>query len=234
LQLQYTDSYPEIQRVKEDIRALDEQLKSGHGASKPVDSPEYAKLSSELRALRQAETNLSSNIARNRSLLHSIPAAKAKLESLERENNSQKTLYEAMLARQGQSEVSKQMQVQDKTTVFRVVDPAILPFKPVSPDRVKIILLGILAGVAGGLGIVVLKDQSDTTVKNVELAKQYGFPVLAVIPRIEDPLQAARQARRDRKLYLVASAYFMLILAALAAEVIGVSEISKLISRLTG
>src|SRR6185369_9068854 len=78
LQLQYTDNYPEIQRVKDDIRALDEQLKSGQGTAKAVDSPEYAKLASELRALRQAETNLSNNIARNRGLLHTIPAAKAK------------------------------------------------------------------------------------------------------------------------------------------------------------
>lgn len=233
LQLQYTDNYPEIQRIKEDIRALDEQLKSGQGIAKPVDSPEYAKLASELRALRQAETNLGNNIARNRGLLHSIPAAKATLDSLEREKSSQKTLYEAMLARQGQSEVSKQMEVQDKSTIFRVVDPAVLPIKPVSPDRVRIILLGILAGIGGGLGLVLLKDQLDSTVKDVDMAKHFGFPVLAVIPRIEDPQLLVLQAKRDRKLYIAASAYFSLILAVLAAEVTGVALISKVISRLT-
>lgn len=233
LQLQYTDNYPEIQRVKEDIRALDEQLKSGQGAAKPVDSPEYAKLASELRALRQAETNLSNNIARNRGLLHSIPAAKATLDSLERERNSQKALYEAMLARQGQSEVSKQMEVQDKSTVFRIVDPAVMPFKPVSPDRVKIILLGILAGIGGGFGLVVVRDQMDSTVKNVDMAKHFGFPVLAVIPRIEDPQLLVRQSKRDRKLYIAATLYFSLILAVLAVEIAGVTAISKFIGRLT-
>lgn len=233
LQLQYTDSYPEIQRVKEDIRALDEQHKSGQGVAKPVDSPEYAKLASELKALRQAETNLSNNIARNRGLLHSIPAAKATLDSLEREKNSQKTLYEAMLARQGQSEVSKQMEVQDKSTVFRVVDPAVLPFKPVSPDRVKIILMGILAGIGSGLGLAVLKDQMDSTVKNVDMAKSLGFPVLAVIPRIEDPQLLVQQARRDRKLYIASALYFLLILAVLAVEVAGINVISKFVGRLT-
>lgn len=233
LQLQYTDSYPEIQRVKEDIRALDEQLKSGRGVSKPVDSPEYAKLASELRALRQAEANLSGNISRNRGLLHTIPAAKAKLESLEREKNSQKTLYEAMLARQGQSEVSKQMEVQDKSTVFRVVDSAVLPFKPVSPDRVKIILMGIIAGIGGGLGLVILKDQLDSTVKDVEMAKNFGFPVLAVIPRIEDPQLLVQQAKRDRRLYLAAASYFSVILAVLVVEAAGINLISKVIGKLT-
>jgi succinoglycan biosynthesis transport protein ExoP len=233
LQLQYTDSYPEIQRVKEDIRALDEQLKSGHGNTKAVDSPEYARLASELRALKQAEANLNSNIARNRALLHNIPAAKATLDNLEREKLSQKNLYESMLARQGQSEVSKQMEVQDKTTVFRIVDPAVLPFKPVSPDRVKLILLGILAGIGGGLGIILLKDQLDSTVKNVEMSKNFGVPVLAVIPKIEDPQLLLLQSRRDRRLYIAASVYFSLILAVLVAEVADVALISKVISRLT-
>jgi succinoglycan biosynthesis transport protein ExoP len=230
LQLQYTDNYPEIQRVKEDIRAVNEQLKSGQGVTRSVDSPEYAKLASELRAIRQAESNLSSNISRNRGLLHSIPAAKATLDSLEREKNAQKTLYETMLARQGQSEVSKQMEVQDKSTVFRVVDPAVLPYKPVSPDRVKIILMGILAGIGGGLGLVMLRDQMDSSVKNVDMAKHFGFPVLAVIPKIGNPQLQVLQARRDRKLYIAAGACFSLILAVLATEVAGIDVISKITS----
>jgi len=233
LQLQFTDNYPEIQRLKEDIRAVNEQLKSGQGITGPVDTPEYAKLASELSALRQAEANLGKNIARNRGLQHGIPAAKATLDSLEREKNSQKTLYEAMLARQGQSEVSKQMEVQDKSTVFRVVDPAVLPYKPVGPDRVKIILLGILAGIGGGLGLVMLKDQLDGTVKNVELARDFGFPILAVIPRIENPQLQLLQARRDRRLYLAAGTCFSLILAVLAIEAAGIDVVSKIVSRIS-
>lgn len=228
LQLQYTDNYPEIIRLKDDIRALEDQKKSGHGASRPADSPEYDRLASELRALRQAEANLRANIARNRGLLQSIPAAKAHLDSLEREKQSQKALYESMLARQGQSEVSKQMEVQDKSTVFRVVDPAVLPIKPVSPNRVKLILMGILAGIGGGLGLVILKDQMDDSVKNVDMAKSFGLPVLAIIPRIEDPAAAALQASRDRRLYVVAGLYLMIILSVLALEVLGLTSISGL------
>ena len=233
LQLQYTDNYPEIQKIKEDIRAMGEQVKSGKGALKQDDSPEYGKLASELKALRQAESNLTSNIAKNRGLLQSIPAARATLEDLEREKSAQKALYESMLAREGQSEVSKQMEVQDKSTVFRVVDPAVLPFQPVSPNRVRIILLGILAGIGGGLGLVVLKDQLDNSVKNLDMARQFGMPVLAVIPRIEDPQKSLQQSKRDRRLYLAAAGYFSLILVVLAAEVAGPELISKVVSRLT-
>jgi len=233
LQLQYTDNYPEIQKIKEDIRATGEQVKSGKGVVRRDDSPEYGKLASELRALRQAESNLSSNIARNRNLLQSIPAARATLENLEREKGAQKALYESMLSREGQSEVSKQMEVQDKSTVFRVVDPAVLPFIPVSPNRVRIILMGILGGLVGGLGIVMLKDQLDHSVKSLDMARQLGMPVLAVIPRIEDPLKLVLQSKRDRRLYLAASVYFLLIVIVLVTELAGAELMTKVISRLT-
>lgn len=232
LQLQYTDSYPEIIRLKDDIRGVEEQKKSTKPTTvRPSDSPEYDRLHSELRAIRQAEANLRANIAKNRALLHSIPAAKAELENLEREKQAQKTLYESMLGRQGQSEVSKQMEVQDKSTVFRVVDTAVLPIHPVSPDRKKLILLGILAGIGGGLGLVILKDQMNDTVKNVDMARMFGLPVLAVIPRIEDSEQLAVQARQDRKLYAAGGMYFLVIVAVLALEVLSVTLISNLVHK---
>jgi len=231
LQLQYTDNYPEIIRVKEDIRALEDQMKSGRGTARPSDSPEYDKLLSELRALRQAESNLRANIARNRGLLQSIPAARATLENLEREKDSQKALYETMAARQGQSEVSKQMEVQDKSTMFRIVDPAVQPIKPVSPDRVKLILLGILGGVAGGLGLVILKDQVDHSIKNVAMVKSLGLPLLAVIPLMEDKAQLARQSRQSRTLYILSGMYFSLIVTVLMMELLNVTIISELINK---
>lgn len=232
LQLQYTDVYPEVIRLKEDIRVLESQKKSGKGMNRPTDSPEYDRIVSELKAIRQAESNLRTNIAKNRGLLQSVPAAKAKLEDLEREKNSQKTLYETMAARQGQSEVSKQMEVQDKSTIFRVVDPAVLPIEPISPNRKKLILLGILAGIGGGIGLVILKDQMDDSVKDLKMAKSFGIPVLAAIPHIEDPQQLAAQAGKDRKLYVAAGVYFSLIIAVLALEVLNIDVISKLVQKI--
>ena len=234
LQLQYTDNYPEIIKLKDDIRSLEEQSRSGVGLSRSSDSPEYERVASELKVIRQAEANLRATIARNRALLQSLPSAKATLDDLEREKNAQKSLYDTMVARQGQSEVSKQIEVQDKATVFRIVDPAVLPIKPISPDRVKIILIGILAGIGGGLGLVLLKDQQDTSVKTVEMAKQFGLPILAVIPRIEEMQLQALQAKQDRRLYVVSGLYFSLIVAVLVSEVAGMSVISKVIKGLSG
>jgi len=219
LQRQYTDSYPEIIKTKDEIVAIESQSKKGR-KSTTVESPEYARTASELKALRQSESNLHGVIARNRSLLHSVPAAKATLESLEREMNTQKILYDQFVARQGQSEVSKQMEVQDKSTNFRIVDPAVLPVQPISPDRVRIIIMGIVAGVAAGFGLVLLKDHMNPAIKNADMLKAMGLNVLAIIPNIVDPQQIVVQAKKDRILYVCSGAYLFIIIGVLTFEVL--------------
>lgn len=232
LQLQYTDSYPEIIKTKDEIQALEQQMKKGRGSSKPVNSPEKDRIASELRALRQAETNLLGIIATNRGLLRSIPAARAELENLEREKDSQKTLYDQLVAREGQSEMSKQMEVQDKSTVFRIVDPAVMPIKPVSPNRMRLLMMGILAGIGGGIGLVLLKDQMDHSIKNIDMVKTLGLPLLAVIPHINDPEQDALQTRRNRRLYVISGVYFSFIVAMFMMEVLNITIISDQIGKI--
>lgn len=222
LQLHYTDRYPEIQQVKDEIRELKAQLSSNRGMYHKDDSPEYRRLASELAALRQSEATINANIARGRSLMRNIPNGKATLDELERERNSLKTLYESLLAKKGQSEVSRQVEVHDKSTVFRVVDAAVAPVLPIAPDRVKLLVLSIAAGIFGAAGIVFLRDWFDGSVKNLESARQFGVPVLAIIPRIEEPGAVTLQARRDYLLYLGACACFsaIVILAAVEARII--------------
>lgn len=235
LRAAYTDSYPEIVRVKAEIETLKEQMRNRRGApSAGTDPQEMEKVDAELNALRINEQGLQRYIAANQALLRSIPTAKAGLEKLELEKKNKKELYDQLMARHGQSEVSKQMEVQDKTTTFRIVDPAVLPIKPVSPDRIKIILLGIAGGLAAGLGLLVLLDLLDTSVKNVETLKSLGVPVLAIIPKIINPLVIANESKKDRRLYLFAGGYFCLIILILATEALGVSVVDKATLLLSG
>lgn len=232
LQLQYTDSYPEIIKTKDEIQALEQQIKKGRGSNKAITTPEQERITSELRALRQAEANLLGIIATNRGLLRSIPAAKAELDDLEREKNAQKILYDQLVAREGQSEMSKQMEVQDKSTVFRIVDPAVMPIKPVSPNRTRLLMLGILVGIGGGIGLVLLKDQMDHSIKNIEMVKDLGLPLLAVIPHMNDPEQDALQVRRDRRLYIFSGVYFSFIVAILMLELLNITIISDQVGKI--
>jgi polysaccharide biosynthesis transport protein len=232
LRVQYTDSYPEVLTVKGDIDTVREQLKSRKsGDYQALDPQELARIESEVAAIKVTEGGLRRYIATNKNILQSIPSAKAGLERLELEKQNQKKIYDQLFARQGQSEVSKQMEVQDKSTTFRVVDPAVLPVKPASPDRLKIMLLGIFGSFAASFGILYLLDQMDASVKEVESVKGLGLPLLAIVPRIPDPAVAARQRQRFVRVAAAGTCYFLLMLCFPAMELLGLPYVDKALDR---
>jgi polysaccharide chain length determinant protein (PEP-CTERM system associated) len=219
LRVEYTDNYPEVIKVRTDIESLQEQINARKGANfSSPDPQDVQKTEAELSAIKSSEISLQRYIAANQSLLNNAPTAKAALEKLEAEKNNQKNMYDQLFARHDQSEVSKQMELQDKSATFRIVDPAVMPAKPISPDRIRIILMGMVAGLASGVGLLLLLDLLDQSVKEVSTLKALGVPVLAVIPmmKTDDDVQVER--RRDLRLYVMSGLYFSLILAVLVLE----------------
>lgn len=232
LRSQFTESYPEIVRIKGEIESVKEQLRTRKDDGLAISDPqEVGRIEAELAALRTSEEGLKRYIATNQSLLKSIPTAKADLDRLEMEKRKQKELYDQLMTRKGQSEMSKQMEVQDKATTFRIVDPAVMPFKPASPNRLKIMLLGFVGGIAGGAGLLLLRDFLSNTVKSVDAAKAFGYPVLAVIPRMQDVAVTEQMRRQDIRLYAAAAGYFCLLLVFVAIEALDLGYVDKVLER---
>ncbi len=215
LELIYTDSHPEVMETNNEIASIKEQLKTGsvRAGYAEASALEMEKISMELSLLRESENNKNRLIARKQSQLRNIPVVRTGLYEFEREKNSQKNLYEQLIARYGQLDVSKQVEVQGKATTFRIVDPAVLPTRPFSPKPVKMMMLGILGGLIASFSFLVLLDFLDKSVRNVDALKSLGIQVLAVVPKIENPVELEALRRRDYWFYGVAAACFMFILA---------------------
>lgn len=230
----YTETYPEVVSVKNEIAAVKEQLLSHQGGQPlPMDPQELGKINSEIQAIAATEQEVRRFISTNRAVLQRIPSAKAGLEQLEMERKNQKTIYEQLFARHGQSELSKQMEVQDKSTSLRVIDPAVLPQKPVSPNRLLLMLAGIAGSIAASLGLLVMLDKLDGSVKEVESLKGLGLPVLAIIPKLEEPAKVLRQRRRAWSVTVAAAVYFLFLLSLPAMELLGLPYMDRLLDQLS-
>ncbi len=247
LMVKYTENYPEVIRVMAEIESLNEQLKNeqtvngdseGAGTEMSTLNPLYQQLREELSsiglelaALDAKEEHYKKLIASKKTYLRTIPVEKKNLADLERERDTSNNIYEDLVVRLGQSEVSKQMELQDKATTFRIVDPAVLPVKPVSPDRVKIILLGILAGLAGGFGIVFMLDNMDKSVRTVNALKTLEIPLLAIIPSIRNPEELIKRKRKDILIYSLTGLYMLCILGVFAIEFMGLTYIDDFVQQ---
>lgn len=189
-----------------------------------TDHPDVIKVKSEIAELQtRADKELArTDITPQSDAPRSASPDRKKLSDLERDREAYKKIYEDLIATLGKSEVSTQVQVQDKAGTFRVIDPAILPTKPVSPNRVKILLLGIMAGIAGGFGFVLLLNTFDDSVKTLDALKGFGVPVLAVIPSIWNAAELVKRRRADLILYSVAAVAMIGVLSLVMAELLGV------------
>jgi polysaccharide chain length determinant protein (PEP-CTERM system associated) len=236
LRLEYTDNYPEVLKVKADIETAQKEVNgnSSGSASTVSDPQELERVEAELQAVRSSEQSQRALLANTRGLMRESPSARATLEKLLQEKNRYANLYEQLVAKGGQAEVSKQLEVQDKSTTLRIVEPAVMPIKPVSPNRIKIMLFGIVAGFATGFGLLLLIDYFDKTVKTADALKALGVQVLAVIPKISDPQAIEKERRRDLRLYIASGAYFSLIVALLALELLDKSPVERIIGLING
>ena len=67
-----------------------------------------------------------------------------------------------------------------------VVDDAVLPTSPVSPNVQMNILVAFAVGLMGAFGLVFLLEYLDRTIKDPqEVQKQFDLPVIGVVPHVE-------------------------------------------------
>ena len=243
LLVRYTENYPEVIKIKAEIEVLKKQAEA-----KPKDVPSgdttepemstmnpiyqqlkqtFLQTEAEIEALDARKRQLASLIGQKETELRNIPEGKKVLADFEKERDSYKQIYEQILQKVGQSEVSKQMEIGDKATTFRIVDPAIMPTKPVSPNRVKMILAGIFFGIFGGFAGIVAKENLSTTVKSVENLKRLGVEVLAVIPRIFNEEEQQIKAKKDKLVYSIAGSYLCVIGLLLVHELMGLTYVDS-------
>jgi capsular polysaccharide biosynthesis protein len=197
--VKYTDDYPEVIATKTEIRQLQAQL-------------EY------LRTRGVANKNRSTS---QKGSGKTVEDASKKRIDLERERDTYKKIYEELVLRLSKSEVSQQMGPLDRAEMFNIAEPAVLPTNPVSPDRVKVILMGIFAGLAGGIGVIVFLDGMDHSVKSSKAIRFLGLPVLAIIPKIQSEQQLLREKIQDGIFYCIAGLYMLCVLAIIAIEAMG-------------
>lgn len=229
LLLTYTENYPEVIRLRGEIAALQTLQEQGGMESAPTETrgvnPVYqetlqAKLSleAEIGSVHARMAKLREMIQALEVGLREVPEHQKELDRLIQERDSARNIYDQLLLRLGQSEVSRQMEIGDKATTFRIVDPAILPRVPVSPNMLQMILMAVAAGLGGGAGLVILLEKQNPTVKSVEELKNYGVRILAQIPSIPDPQTLRRRRLKDRLCYALAGGYGLMVVALLAYE----------------
>lgn len=114
---------------------------------------------------------------------------------LEREVQTNKRMYEILLTRLKEIDLSSTLNVNNVS----IIDRAQVPVKPVKPKVKLNLLLAVIVGAMGGIGLGFFVEYLDTTIKSPEdLQEATGFRFLGAIPAIEEERD---EIRRDKMVY---------------------------------
>ncbi|MBN1435077.1 polysaccharide biosynthesis tyrosine autokinase [Candidatus Fermentibacterales bacterium] len=138
-----------------------------------------AEAEAEVRSERVRESALMAEVAVLEGSLSGLPEAEMTLARLERNMSVSENIYLLMRTKYEETRISEAGQIGNVT----IVDTA-LAGGMIKPDKKRNTMMGLVIGLALGLGIVVLRERLDTSVKNPEAIESLGIGVLGAIPRI--------------------------------------------------
>ncbi len=206
LLLRYTDKHPDVKKVKKTIEKLktkmaETELNPPEVQSAKADPPDISKdASAPMKAQRAqlaVEVNmLQSEIARLQDQMkvyqqrvEDTPKRELEMQSLKRDYGNIQGIYNSLLDRKLEAELSVNMEKKQKGEQFRILDHARLPEKPISPNVKLMFLMSVAGGLGIGAGIIFLKEFINFSViqRDDQIETLLDLPILASIPSLEKP-----------------------------------------------
>lgn len=219
LQTRFTDEYPDVIKTKEEIARLEQQLanaESNNSAAEGLpDNPAYITLASQLastqadiESLKRQIIELKRKADEYRRRIEETPKVEEEYKSLIIERNNTQAKHDDLMQKYMEAKVAHGLEKEQKGERFTLIDPARLPEKPHKPNRLAIVMIGLILGVAAGVATASIKEYTDDSVRSTnELSAATNFPVLAGIPEIF----TSKDLRRKTKLRLVKVAAVVLV-----------------------
>lgn len=200
LRSRYTDQHPDVIRLRAEIEQL-RKIESGQ----PIEVAEAAPLPQtytprvppelraqldavdmEIRGLQAERSRILADIGNTQMRLENVPRVEQQLLSLTRDYDNIQKSYENLLAKRIEARLAENLEKSRQSEQFTILEKAIPPSEPYSPNALLFLAIGLAGGALLGLVAAFLRDQTDSTFADGD-ALQHAFPgvqVLATIPQL--------------------------------------------------
>lgn len=175
LSKKYGSKHPAMLKAQEELKVIDQKREQ---EIKRV----IASIKNEYELARNNENTLRRTLAGTKSEAISMNEKYIQYNTLAREVETNRQLYDALIKKLKEESVTQQVQ----TVNVWVVEKAEKPETPVKPRKLLNLLLGIIIGLFGGVGLAFFFEYLDNTVKTPEdVESRIGVPVIGAVPLLE-------------------------------------------------
>ena len=248
LRMKYTDRWPDIIRIKDEIAGLEKELAQKKPEKKKAtviaddsDLPPtpyvlrtrdaLRTVETELKLMKADEKRLRAGIAAYQSRVENTPKREQEFKDLTRDYETTKAHYDSLLKRYEEAQLAESMEQRQKGEQFRILDSAVPSGTPAAPNRPRFLAMALAASVGFAVAMIFVAEILDTSFHSVDDLKAFSsVPVLVSIPRIVTP----GDARRRRARFRLAAAGALVLLVAVAGLSAYVGHGNETLVRLLG
>ncbi|MCH6562636.1 MAG: hypothetical protein IH800_09520 [Myxococcales bacterium] len=213
-----TERHPDVIQATAEIAALERLIERKAAAGEGI-SPVVRALQRELRNNKvtadvvQGEfTRLKAEIADYETRIERTPKRAADLGWLEATGKNMSDAIRELQLKLMDAKMGHTIELAQKGERFRVVEWAVRPDSPISPNRPLWFVVGSTLGLLAGLACLVLRETMDESFHSVvELQRVVTLPVLAAVPEIRLPSELASRRVRRRRLGISSAVILLLI-----------------------
>jgi capsular exopolysaccharide synthesis family protein len=170
---QYGPNFPKVQRLQTQLKDIDQLIQKENVNT-------LNRIESEYRESRERENLLTQALDEQKVAANEMAERMVEYNILKREAEASKALYDGLMTKLKEVGISAALQ----STNIRVVDPAMIPAYPSRPAKARNIALAFLVGLVGGIGLALMREYLDNTVKTPDDIETLArLPSLAVVPQ---------------------------------------------------
>ena len=225
----YSEDHPDVTSLEQSVAAIEKALRDTTYADARAykeeavaapDNPTYVTLKTQLNTVTanltaegEKRQKLSEKQREYEARLTQTPEVERDYLELSRNYDNAKKKYREIIDKQSEAGLAQELELGSQAERFTLVQPAILPSLPDSPNRIGIALLGFVLAFGGGIGAVITKEYGDRSIqgsRGVLLA--FNAPPLAVIPYIMTPEELALRRKRIQKAIIISVGVLLLLL----------------------
>jgi len=186
LNFSLTPNHPKVQRLQAQIDAVEVALKKAR-------SNILERVNNDYQAALNREKLLTNEYTAQRELVTDQASKMVHYNILKREVDTNRQIYETMLQRVKESSIASAL----KASGIRVIDRAIPPPEPYTPNIPRSLMVGLVCGIFAGVLFVTLRERSNRNLQQPGDTSFYlNIPELGVIPTAKTDM--ARRERRSR------------------------------------
>jgi succinoglycan biosynthesis transport protein ExoP len=182
---QYGPNFPKVQRLQSQLKDLDQLIQKENVNT-------LNRIETDYREARARESLLTEALDQQKVAANEMAAKMVEYNILKREAEASKALYDGLMTKLKEVGISAALQ----SSTIRVVDPAMIPTYPSRPAKARNIALAFLVGLVGGIGLALMREYLDNTVKTPDDIETLArLPSLAVVPQFGGSNGNGRRSR---------------------------------------